>query len=102
MADFCPKCGSLLVPDKTKGKLICSCGYKTKGDRKVSEKVTVAKAGVGVFEQENVAMSKTKQDCPKCNNLEAFFWTMQTRAADEAETFFYRCCKCKHTWREYT
>ncbi|PIO07920.1 transcription factor S, partial [Candidatus Pacearchaeota archaeon CG10_big_fil_rev_8_21_14_0_10_35_219] len=31
----------------------------------------------------------------------AYFWTMQTRAADESETKFYRCTKCDHTWREY-
>ena len=23
------------------------------------------------------------------------------RATDEAETQFYRCVKCNHTWREY-
>ena len=102
MADFCPKCGSLLVPDKSKGILICSCGYKTKGDKKVSEKIYSSREGVGVFEQEKATMAKTKQDCAKCNNSEAFFWTMQTRAADEPETMFYRCTKCKHTWREYT
>jgi len=102
MADFCPKCGSLLVPDQTKGLLICNCGYKTKGAKTVSEKIYFSKQGVGVFDQENSTMSKTKQDCPNCNHAEAFFWSQQTRAADEPETFFYRCTKCKHTWREYT
>ncbi|MEK6933005.1 MAG: transcription factor S, partial [Nanoarchaeota archaeon] len=27
--------------------------------------------------------------------------TSQTRAADEAETRFFKCTKCKHTIREY-
>ncbi|MEM4865380.1 MAG: hypothetical protein QXY09_02690 [Acidilobaceae archaeon] len=26
---------------------------------------------------------------------------MQTRAADEPPTRFYRCTKCGYTWREY-
>jgi len=26
---------------------------------------------------------------------------IQTRAADEPPTRFYRCTKCGHTWREY-
>ena len=102
MADFCPKCGSLLVPDKARGKLACICGYKTKGDRKVSEKIITYREGIGVFEQEKETMSKTKIECPKCNNPIAYFWSRQTRAADEPETLFYRCTKCKHTWREYT
>ena len=39
--------------------------------------------------------------CPKCANKEAYFWTSQTRAGDEAETRFFKCTKCRHTWREY-
>lgn len=39
--------------------------------------------------------------CPKCGNNGAYFWYMQTRAGDEAETKFYRCVKCGYTWRVY-
>ena len=39
--------------------------------------------------------------CTKCGNKTAYFWTAQTRSADEAETKFFKCTKCKHTWREY-
>jgi len=39
--------------------------------------------------------------CPKCKNMKSYFWTMQTRASDESETKFYKCIKCKHTWRVY-
>jgi len=46
--------------------------------------------------------NKKRFACPKCGNDEAFFWTAQMRAADEAETRFFRCTKCKHTWREYS
>ncbi|MBS3171381.1 hypothetical protein J4449_02085 [Candidatus Woesearchaeota archaeon] len=28
-------------------------------------------------------------------------WLVQTRAADEAATRFFKCVKCMHTWRAY-
>jgi DNA-directed RNA polymerase subunit M len=67
----------------------------------VSEKVEKA---------ERIAVVKSSDDdvhpiieikCPKCGNKKAYFWTMQTRASDESETKFYKCTKCKHTWRVY-
>jgi DNA-directed RNA polymerase subunit M len=45
---------------------------------------------------------KVKIICEKCGNNAAYFWTQQTRAADEPETRFFKCTKCKHTWREYS
>ena len=59
---------------------------------------------------ERVAVVKSSEDevhpiieikCPKCKNMKAYFWTMQTRSSDESETKFYKCVKCKHTWRVY-
>jgi DNA-directed RNA polymerase subunit M len=44
-------------------------------------------------------MSKMHIICPKCSHTEAFYDIRQTRAADEPETQFYRCCKCNHQWR---
>jgi len=43
-----------------------------------------------------------EERCEKCSNKEAYFWTIQTRAADEAETRFFKCTKCNYTWREYS
>jgi DNA-directed RNA polymerase subunit M len=39
--------------------------------------------------------------CPECEHNEAYYWTQQTRSADEPETRFFKCTKCSHTWREY-
>lgn len=55
---------------------------------------------------ENVKMPKIASitkgvECPKCGNREAYVWMMQTRAADEPPTRFFRCTKCGYTWREY-
>ncbi len=46
-------------------------------------------------------MPKTEEDCEECGHNEAYWWMLQTRAADEPETRFFRCTECSHTWREY-
>ena len=40
-----------------------------------------------------------KIECEKCGNDEAVWWMLQTRSADEPTTQFYRCSKCRYTWR---
>ena len=103
---FCPKCGSLL-PLKNVGKkkvLGCSCGYTEKGKKDYSIKDSVKKAKeIEVVEEDaqTKTLPKIEIRCPKCNNNEAYFWLIQTRAGDEPETKFHRCTKCKHTWRNY-
>ena len=37
----------------------------------------------------------------ECGLGKARFWLVQTRASDEPETKFFKCEKCKHTWRDY-
>ena len=100
---FCPKCGSILKPGKKKGELECSqCKYKGKanGDARVSEKVQEHQK-VAIIEEEQQVLPKTKEDCPKCKNPEAYYWLQQTRSSDEAATKFLKCTKCGHTWRDY-
>jgi len=47
-------------------------------------------------------MPTKKMRCPKCAIVvDTQYWAVQTRSGDEAPTRFYRCMKCKHTWREY-
>jgi DNA-directed RNA polymerase subunit M len=46
-------------------------------------------------------LPKVKEICPKCNHNEAETWQQQMRSADEPSTHFFRCLKCKFTWREY-
>ena len=36
----------------------------------------------------------------KCGGKEAYYWLIQTRSADEPPTQFFKCVKCKHTWRD--
>ena len=101
--EFCPKCGSVLV-QKTKNFGCPRCNYSTK------EKVKL-KTREKIKEKNPIAVLKGKEiqtfpiiteTCKKCGNNESYFWTIQTRAGDEAETKFFRCTKCSHTWRDYS
>jgi len=109
---FCPKCGSRLViktNEEGKREYVCprkGCGYreplstftykileerKTEAIRLLDEKSTSIKT-----------MPIIRVECPKCGNMEAYWWIAQTRGMDESPTRFYRCTRCGHTWREYS
>jgi len=96
---FCPKCSSMLVPKG--GVMSCSgCSYKQsegvlKEKRKKEKKIEVAIKG------QDEHRTITKENCEKCGNEKAYFWSLQTRSSDEPETRFFECTKCKHSWREY-
>ena len=98
---FCPKCKGLLVP--TKAGLVCTnCGYKEAAVAELKESI-VKKHAVVTQHAENVedTMAVIAAECAKCGNKEAYWYTQQTRAADEAETQFFICKKCSHRWRKY-
>ena len=102
--EFCPKCGKLLKPVEEKGKtfLVCSvCNFKKESEGYTKkEEYEVKEREVEVAEGE-LNLPKTKEECQKCGNKEAYYWVEQIRAADEAPTRFYKCTKCGTTWREY-
>jgi len=102
---FCPKCGSLLMPKKEGNKTIveCKCGYKSNDKIQTTFKEEVKKKETikGVADGDMETLPITDADCPKCNHKKAYFWEVQTRAADEPPTKFLKCEKCKHLWRDY-
>ncbi|RMF89149.1 MAG: transcription factor S [Methanobacteriota archaeon] len=103
---FCRKCGGLMLPKE--GMLTCTrCGHKqeivnkevhTRVERRGGKK---KKLLVLDEDADVTTLPVTRAECPKCRNMEAYWWLIQTRRADEPETRFLRCTKCKHTWREY-
>jgi transcription factor S len=100
---FCPKCGALLVPKKSKKQISCSCGYIHKEEVKIcfNEQIDEhTKVEVINQEDEIKSLPLTDVECPECKHNKARFWTAQTRAADEAETRFFRCEKCYTVWRD--
>ena len=113
---FCPKCGTRLVPKKqSKGKtrlvLACpKCGYKSKQfaqklepvpqviEHSPQETITI----IGKKEQKLRVLPTIRIECPKCGNNLAYAWQVQTRGSDESSTQFFRCTKCEYTFREYS
>lgn len=88
------KQGRIILPSKSK-----SSG---KGSKiVVSEKIKETQE-IGIVKEKDMdVFPVVNNDCPKCPSKEAYFWTSQTRSGDEAETRFFKCTKCKYTWREY-
>ncbi|MAG37964.1 transcription factor S [Candidatus Pacearchaeota archaeon] len=81
--------GSIKLPKPGKKKVI------------VSEKIKRHDAVAVINEKAQETHPIVEIKCTKCKNKKAYFWTKQTRAADESETKFYKCTKCNHTWRVY-
>jgi len=100
---FCEKCGSLMLPkDK---KLVCT---KCSEEKEIlnTEEFKLTRKGkknnkLLILEDNIKTLPTIRAECPKCGNMLAEWWLLQTRKADEAETRFFRCTKCKFTWREY-
>jgi DNA-directed RNA polymerase subunit M len=97
------------MPKKKKNQMVLectSCGYtdsKTPETPIVDVKKEKTKK-VEIIDPVKVDENLPTTDavCEKCNNDTAFYWLVQTRAADESQTKFLRCTKCGHTWRDYS
>ncbi len=112
--DFCPKCGSRLVPKRFESgvSLACPKDDYVKGADELSTDVKaggkVIKHGLSqqvtvIAKEDQVdTMPTMRMECPKCGNMLVYVWQVQTRGGDEASTQFFRCTKCNHTFREYS
>jgi DNA-directed RNA polymerase subunit M len=111
---FCPKCNSIMLPTKTDDgnvTLKCrNCNYSSELEKESVEKYKITKEikhtprdKTTIIEDEDAVqtMPTVKTKCPKCNHNKAVYWQLQTRSADEGSTIFYRCVKCRYTWRSY-
>jgi len=102
--EFCPKCGSILVQKRKRDGCI-RCEYSAKGKIKIkiTEKIKDSDKNkqLAVIRGREEVFPLVSANCKKCGNKEAYFWTVQTRSGDEAETKFFKCKECNHTWREY-
>ncbi|MEB3860973.1 MAG: transcription factor S [Desulfurococcales archaeon] len=112
---YCPRCGSILYPRVRDGRkeLFCRrCGYTEPLDGGEAEVYKIRstvrhtpKERMIIVDSSQVpptaSLLKGQITCPKCGHDEIYYWMMQTRAADEPPTRFYRCKRCGYTWREY-
>ena len=62
-------------------------GASDEDDKDMRKKTEMSAKGSG---------ATIKERCPKCAHPEMTFHTMQLRSADEGQTVFYTCPKCKY------
>jgi DNA-directed RNA polymerase subunit M len=90
---ICPKCGSRVKAEKAdiilKEKIMHKPEKASRRAKEIENTYPIADA-----------------ECPKCGNKKAYWWTQQVVAAmggeDVPDTEFFRCTKCKYTWRKST
>jgi len=106
---FCEKCGNLMYVKRKRKVSYLVCRKCKKEIKLKDEKILVSqqmapqkKRVIFIGKDEGLAeFPKTKIMCPKCGNMEAYWWMQQTRSADEPPTIFYKCAKCGYSWRTY-
>ena len=100
---FCPNCEVKLKNDDS-GLQCPKCDYvERKQITKPNNVVQEYESQFNVLSQNETVetLPTIKIEREKCGNDEAVWWMLQTRSADEPTTQFYRCSKCRHTWRNY-
>ena len=101
--EFC-ECGGILMA-AGRGAVKCrSCGKELLRRMNVKMTTKAAKDDIVVVDDNKPdRLPDMQKKCPKCGHGRAYWWLIQTRAADEPPTQFFRCAneKCKYTWREY-
>ncbi|MDP3881691.1 MAG: transcription factor S [Nanoarchaeota archaeon] len=100
--EFCEKCGGIIKVEGDKAAC-ASCGVKAKKRPKIeaSEKINQQEKIEVIKEGSDNVYPLIAIECLKCGHKRGYFWTTQTRASDEPETKFFKCEKCKYTWRKY-
>ena len=109
--EFCSSCGSILplptgfICSSVITCLVCSNSVNVNIFDNITSSRTI------VFNlRENLIKSESKADkgpvverkCKKCTSEQMYYFTLQTRSADEGQTVFYTCCNCGAQESEYS
>ncbi len=91
-----------MFPKEEKGKkfLACKCGYSNRKVKSEMKEEVADEEEIRIVDSDETTNPIVDADCPDCGPTQAEFWSIQTRASDEPETQFYKCQKCKKTWKE--
>jgi len=110
---FCHECGSILPLLREKGNVVCyrcSQQFDESAFENTCIKYTINFNSIDAYTknaQEEKRKAKEDDDgpvvdrkCPKCGNDKMSYATLQLRSADEGQTVFYTCTKCKYKENE--
>jgi len=110
--EFCPECGTRLVPKKKGEKKVFLSCPKCEYEKPIQAPIPASRpiehspqeyiAVIGKEELKLKTLPTVTIECPRCSNNQAYVWQVQTRGADESATQFFRCTKCNYTFREYS
>ena len=103
--NFCPACGALLPPLPSRGDVVClACRHVvpiaafaavetnyTVHFNRLEARKKPRKDDDGEGEEGPVV----ERDCPKCGHNKMSYAALQLRSADEGQTVFFTCLKCK-------
>lgn len=112
---FCTDCGNLLDSISSKPTLDCKLCQKQYPTSNFANLKVVTKSAEDAFPsalklKRSVVKTSLKTDeleegatinekCPKCDNNEMQYHTLQLRSADEGATVFYTCTSCGYRFR---
>ena len=71
------------MPQKGSKKSVCKCGFVNTESASLKEKIKQESSKIEVVDKEIQTLPTIDVDCSKCGNKVAYYWTIQTRAADE-------------------
>ncbi|XP_048347985.1 DNA-directed RNA polymerase I subunit RPA12 [Sphaerodactylus townsendi] len=107
--DFCPECGTVLPLPGIQDKVTCLCCsfsidvHEFEG-RMISTSVmfnTIDPTSQRkVDEGKEMKGPLLDRNCPKCGHEGMVYHTRQMRSADEGQTVFYTCPRCKFQEKE--
>ncbi|OVA19599.1 zinc finger protein [Macleaya cordata] len=109
---FCDICGTLLSLGSLTHAECHLCGFK-RNIKEIAEKETCYTVTAEDIRRElriepfvildgttndegQVQRAVVNEACPKCRNPQLEYYTKQLRSADEGQTVFYECPKCRH------
>ncbi|XP_040568487.1 DNA-directed RNA polymerase I subunit RPA12 [Lepeophtheirus salmonis] len=102
---FCSDCGSILPNVPSKGHLCCSaCGSKADISLFLDKEISYS---IEFNKREDLAVARTvgvndlqseptvERTCSNCGHGLMSYAALQLRSADEGQTVFFTCLKCK-------
>ena len=114
--NFCIDCGELLDFEIINNNFVkCQkCGGETELDNiknhyiETNDKYESSKIWMNKLKNKEDKLREEQKNertiidekCPKCGNGQMYYYSMQTRSADEGSTIFYECVKCHYKFNQ--